>query len=167
MEYNKEEIKLKRVTDFLGNGYDYNCIGCEIGNKNIIPPGGIIYEDDMFVLAGDPEIPLKGFLIITAKKHINSIIDLTLQQQHNMVEIINKAVSILKELNITKEVTLVQEERSKHFHVWIFPNQKWMTEKFGKGITYLRDICEYSQKNATAKDKEEILKTIEKIRKYY
>ena len=33
----------------------------------IIPPGGIIYEDGLFFLAGDPEIPLKGFLIVNVK----------------------------------------------------------------------------------------------------
>ena len=30
----------KEMVDFLGNHYQYNCLGCEISNKKIIPPGG-------------------------------------------------------------------------------------------------------------------------------
>lgn len=157
----------REMVDFLGNHYQYNCLGCEISNKKIIPPGGFIYEDDTFLLGSDPEIPLNGFLIINVKRHINSITELSLEEQHRLIEIISKSVSILKELGITKEITLVQEERSKHLHIWIFPNQEWMVEKFGKGVSYVRDICEYLRSNATSKEKEEVLETIAKIKERY
>ena len=42
-----------------------------------------------------------------------------------------------------------------------------MVEKFGKGVSYVRDICEYLRSNATAKDKEEVLETIAKIKERY
>ena len=73
----------------------------------------------------------------------------------------------MKELNITNEVTLVQEERSKHLHIWIFPNYDWMTEKFGKGIKYLRDISEYAQKNANERKIKEVLEVIERVKNYF
>ena len=73
----------------------------------------------------------------------------------------------MKELDIIKEITLVQEERSKHLHIWIFPIYKWMTEKFGEGVKYLRDISEYAQKNVSVDNVEEILDVIEKVRKYF
>ena len=41
-----------------------------------------------------------------------------------------------------------------------------MTQKFGKGITYIRDICHYARENATDDDKKEILNTVEKVREY-
>lgn len=94
-------------------------------------PGGIIYEDDAFVLASEPEIPLVRFLVVMAKKHVNSIVEFTREERCNMVDIISKAVFILKELKITNEVTLIQEERSKNFHIWIFPHYDWMNQKFG------------------------------------
>lgn len=153
--------------DFLGNRYEFECLGCEIAEKRIIPPGGIIYEDNTFILAIDPIVPINGFLVITLKRHINSITELTTEEQQKMIEIINKSVKILKKINVTQEITIVQEERAKHFHVWIFPNQEWMNEKFGKGVSYLRDICEYAKQNATDDDISEILKTIEKIKRLY
>ena len=62
---------------------------------------------------------------------------------------------------------MVQEERSKHLHIWIFPNYKWMAEKFGKGIKYLRDISEYAKNNVNENDIKEILEVIDKIREYF
>lgn len=157
----------KKMTDILGNTYEYNCLGCEIASKKITPPGGIIYEDETFILASDPEVPLKGFLIVNVKRHINSLTELSIDEQHRMIEIVSKAITVLKDLNITKEVTLVQEERSKHFHMWIFPNQDWMIEKFGKGIVYLRDICKYAQENVTKEELDEVMETIELIKNAY
>lgn len=157
----------KQMTDFLGNTYAYNCLGCEIGNKNIIPPGGVIYEDDIFLLASDPEVPLNGFLIVNVKKHINSISELNINEQHRMIELISKSITILKKLNICQEVTIIQEERSKHLHIWIFPNQEWMVHRFGKGVSFVRDICKYAQETVTIDKTKEILETIEKIKKYF
>ena len=85
----------KQMTDFLGNSYSYNCLGCEISMKNIVPPGGVIYEDETFLLAADPEVPLNGFLIVNVKKHINSMTELTVSEQHKMIEIICKRIKCM------------------------------------------------------------------------
>ena len=77
----------------------------------------------------------------------NSFSELNKEARNEIENVIAYAEKALKELDIVQEVTLVQEERSKHIHIWIFPNYSWMTEKFGKGITYFRDISEYAQKN--------------------
>lgn len=142
------------------------CTGCSVVNGELVPLGGIIYKTENFVLAQDAEVPLKGFLIIQSKKHTNTIIDFNKKEQNELIELIYKTRIALKELNICKEVTIVQEERSKHFHIWLFPYYDWMKERFGKGIKYLRDINDYVIKNVTEKDKEEVLKTIKKLKKY-
>ena len=140
------------------------CTGCKIANEN---SNFIIYKTENFILLQDPEVPLKGFFIVQAKKHVNSIIDFEEEQQIELIKLTNRARLVLKELNICQEVTIVQEERSKHFHIWLFPNYDWMQEKFGKGIEYLRDINEYIIENATEKDKKEVLKVLESLKKYF
>lgn len=140
------------------------CTGCKIANEN---SNFIIYKTENFILLQDPEVPLKGFFIVQAKKHVNSIIDFEEEQQIELIKLTNRARLVLKELNICQEVTIVQEERSKHFHIWLFPNYDWMQEKFGKGIEYLRDINEYIIENATEKDKKEVLKVVESLKKYF
>ena len=81
--------------------------------------------------------------------------------------VIAHAERALKELGAIKEVTLVQEERSKHLHIWIFPTYDWMTEKFGKGITYLRYISVYAQENVNDNEIQNILEVIEKVKQYF
>ncbi|MCI8346720.1 MAG: hypothetical protein HFJ12_02085 [Bacilli bacterium] len=168
MESNENLIGNSRhMVDYLGNEYFYDCLGCEISKKSIPLPGGVIYEDDAFVLASEPEIPLAGFLVVTAKRHVNSIVEFTREERCNMVDIISRAVSILKELKITNEVTLIQEERSKHFHMWIFPHHDWMDQKFGRGVSYTRDICDYILDHATQDDKQKTLKAIQDIKEKF
>lgn len=143
------------------------CTGCSVVNGELVPIGGIIYETENFVLAQDAEVPISGFLIIQSKKHTNSIKNFNKEERTELSELIYKTRMALEELDICKEVTIVQEERSKHFHIWLFPLYDWMKEKFGKGIKYLRDINDYAIKNATDKDKEDVLNTVEKIKKYF
>ena len=157
----------KTAIDFLGNKWNYECMGCAISNKEIDIPGGIIYEGKYTLLGADPEIPIPGFLILTIKRHVNSISQLSKEERYEVADVVFYAEKALKELNITNEITLVQEERSKHLHIWIFPNYDWMNEKFGKGIKYLRDISEYAQKNITENSIKEIFNIIEKIKKYF
>lgn len=157
----------KKMKDFLGKEWEYNCLGCAISEGKVKVPGGFIYESDKIVIGQDPEIPIKGFLIVNVKRHINSISELNKEERFELMEAIYEAIKALKQLNISKEVTIVQEERSKHLHIWIFPNDEWMNKKFGKGITYLRDISSYAQKNATQKDIDEILDTIKKLKDYF
>ncbi len=157
----------KSAIDFLGNKLDFDCMGCAISRGNIAIPGGIIYEGNCAMLGADPEIPIPGFLIVNVKRHVNSISELNEEERHEVIDVIAIAEKALKELNITKEVTIVQEERSKHLHVWIFPNYDWMTEKFGKGIKYLRDISEYARQNVTEDTIQETLSVVGKIRDYF
>lgn len=146
---------------------DKNCIGCSIVNGELELIGGNIYETEHFILGQDSDVPLKGFLIIQTKEHVNSMLDFSEKEQIELIKLIHKTRVALEELNICKEVTIVQEERSKHFHIWLFPNYEWMQEKFGKGIKYLRDINEYVIQNATDEDKEEVLKINEELKKYF
>ena len=76
------------------------------------------------------------------------------------------AEKALKDLKIAETVTLVQEERSKHFHIWIFPNQEWMKEKFGYGLQYLREINSYARDNKTDDDVKKVISVAEEIKAY-
>ena len=153
--------------DILGNEIRNECVGCAIVNGEIQPPGGIIYDGKSIILAADPEIPIPGFLIITSKRHIRSFSELSIEERTEIGNAIVSAERAIKDLNIADTVTLVQEERSKHFHIWIFPNQEWMQEKFGYGLQYLREINSYAKQNASVEDTDKVIKVAEEIRAYF
>ena len=117
----------KKTTDILGQTWEYECMGCQITDGTIIPPGGIIYDGKSAVLAADPEVPIPGFLIVNFRRHVRSYSETTEEERKEISDVVYWAEKALKELGICEEVTLVQEERSKHFHIWIFPNYSWMT----------------------------------------
>ena len=166
---NKDQLagNSNEATDFLGKAQSFECMGCAIANKQIDVPGGLIYAGEHVVLAGDPEIPIPGFLIINAKRHIVSFSEFNQSERHEVIDVVACAEKALRELGIAKEVTVVQEERSKHLHVWIFPYHDWMSERFGKGIKYLRDISEYARAHAEPEATARTLDAIEKVREYF
>ena len=148
----------------MDNEQTSGCYGCRIikGEKEL--PGGVIHDGKAAILAADPDVPVPGFLIITAKRHIRAFSELTKEERIEIGSILYCAEKALKELHIVNEITLVQEERSEHFHIWLFPMYDWMIERFGTGIRYLRDISEYAKKHADKNAWKTVSDTAERIK---
>lgn len=155
---------IHQTKDFLGNELSFDCMGCAIVNENIAVPGGPIYRGEYCFLAPDPEIPIPGFLVLNAKRHVNSFTELTLDERREIGDVLAHAELALKELGITREITLVQEERSAHFHIWIFPVQPWMIKRFGAGISTLREVATYAKAHVTPEITQEVLDTAARVR---
>ena len=166
MEKEKFTGNEKVTTDILGQTWKYNCMGCSIVNKEIISPGGIIYEGKYTIIAADPEVPIPEFMILNFKRHIRSFSELTKEERDEVGDIISMVENGLKDLDVCNNFTLVQEERSKHFHIWIFPHYDWMEEKFGKGISYLRDIMQYARENSDDLTIKEVLDVVSSLKDY-
>ncbi len=153
------------MKDFMNNEWESECIACEIGKGNIIPSGGIIKETENFFIQQDLEIPLKGFLIIASKKHIKSIAQLTLDEVSELSNLIYKSRLALNEISDINEVVIIQEERSNHFHVWLFPKYNWMNELFENSLTDIRKIMQYVKLNMkNEKNIKEVLSTADFLR---
>jgi len=153
------------MKDFMNNEWKSECIACEIGKGNIIPPGGIIYETDNFFIQQDLETPLKGFLVIVSKKHLKSIGQLSLDEVTELANLIYKSRLALNEINDIKEVVIIQEERSKHFHAWLFPRYNWMNDLFENSLTDIRKIMQYTKSNMNnEKNIKEVLSTADFLR---
>ena len=146
---------------------DIGCIGCNIVNGKVKIPGGIIHEGRFVILAADPEIPIPGFLIITAKRHIQSYAELAKEERSEIGDILSCAEKALKQLNIADEITLVQEERSHHFHIWIFPVHEWIRKQFGSGIRHLRDVSQYAVDHTDEAIWSKVADTAAEIRTYF
>ena len=146
---------------------DIGCIGCKIVNGKVKIPGGIIHDGRSVVLAADPQIPIPGFLVITGKRHIQSFAELTKEERSEIGDILSCAEIALKELHIADEITLVQEERSCHFHIWIFPVHPWIREQFGTGIQHLREVSQYAAAHADESVWHKVSDTAAEIRRYF
>ena len=75
---------------------EFNCLGCDIANHKLIPPGGYVYEDDFINISADPEIPIVGFMVLGIKKHIKSINELTRDERIKIMDILNLTIEKMK-----------------------------------------------------------------------
>lgn len=149
------------IVDISGKEWSVNCIGCAMAAKTFIPPGNIIKETQNFILSQDPEVPIKGFLIISSKKHIKSIIELTPEEAKELFELCYSSRSSLAQIDDIIECTLIQEERSNHFHMWILPRYKWMNDLFSSSLIDIRAIMKYAKENLKTPDNiDDILNTV-------
>ena len=154
---------MNKTIDIFGKEIEFNCMGCDIANHRLIPPGGYVYEDEFINVSADPEIPIKGFMVLGISRHIKSLNDMTENERNDIMKILNKTILAIKKTNIAEEVLLVQEERASHFHIWIVPIHDWM-EKFGKNIRNIKEIINYSKENFNEEKKKELEKAINDIR---
>ena len=134
-------------TDFLGKKWKVNCIGCGIAKKVVNPPFGLIYETNNFVIHQDPLIPLRGFIIIASKHHISSINEMDRLVYEELSSLIYQTRKSLQTLGSIINITIIQEERSPHFHVWMFPWYEEIIKKKLNSIQNIRSIMKDIQKS--------------------
>lgn len=127
-------------------------MGIAITNNELIPPGGILYDGKHLVINQDPAVPIPGFMVITLKRHINSYNLLTKEEKIEISNLLYLIEKIEKELKISKEFTIVQEDRCPHFHVWVFPDENWLSNDYPRGIEKLREMFKVSKKSNTRKN---------------
>ena len=152
-----------KIKDVLGNDIEFNCMGCDIANHKMIPPGGYAYEDSLINISADPQIPIPGFMVLGIKKHIKSINELSKEERYQIMDVLNLTIEKMKECDITREVLIIQEEYARHFHIWIVPIYEWM-EQFDKSVNNIDRIIQYSNEICDDNTKDEILKSVEKLK---
>mgnify|MGYP003571525241 CR=1 FL=1 len=136
ISYANEEIKF--------NG----CPGCAYARHKFELPCGMAYENANFTLSQDWELPIEGFLIVSPKKHIKKLSELTDNERNEMFCIVNQTINILREHNICDKFEIIFEEKeNRHLHVWIMPRYEWMINLFGSIIENIGPVLEYAKTN--------------------
>lgn len=151
-------------SDFLGKSSYDGCVGCGIISGDFYVPNGIIYENNSFVLHQDPEIPIESFFIITSKRHFKYLYEMTDTEYIDYTDILRVSRIILKKINRSNEYTIITEERSNHFHTWMFPRLEWM-EGFSRSLSDIRNIMNYSRNNMIEKNNiQNVMNIVEKAK---
>lgn len=147
--------------------YDPNCFGCSIQNGSYKFPGGFLYSSKHFNVVQDPVVPIPGFLVVNAKRHITSIAQFTKSEIKEFTRVVFVTRKAMLEVLDIKTVCLVQEEKACHFHIWLLPEYPWM-KKFQPGIMSSRKIMKYAIEHMTSKqDKNNLAKATRKMKRYF
>lgn len=150
-----------KVKDFLGNEWEYDCLGCAIGKNDVHVPGGFIKKTEYFCVHQDPLIPLPGFIVIGALRHIHTIAEMDENEYGELAKIIKVTQRSIKKTTGVEYLTIIQEENSIHFHVWFFPWTKDIIEKYGNpSLSKIRNIMN-DLRNKTINDSQwDAIKTV-------
>lgn len=92
ISYENKEIEIK------------GCPGCAYAKHQFDLPCGIAYENERFILSQDWEVPILGFFIVSPKKHIEKLEELTKNERDEMFDIVDKTIKILRENNICDRI---------------------------------------------------------------
>lgn len=157
---------MNKIIDIFDEEQVFDCMGCDIANEKLIPPGGYIYKDNLISISQDPEIPIVGFMILGIKKHVNSLNELTEEDRTRIMNILNTTIEKMKKIGLCEKVLIVQEERSSHFHIWIMPILPWMS-KFNNSVFNIKDMIDYSKEIYNEGIKKEIINVIELLKKEF
>ncbi len=154
--------------DFLGNVWEYDCMGCAIARGEMPVPGSFIRQTGSFVAHQDPLIPLPGFLVIASRRHIRSIGEMTGEEYAEFLQLLRQVHAAIKKVVQVEFLTLLQEENSGHFHLWFFPWLPEVIREHGQpSLTTIRSImAEVSREPISAEEWAELEKTILKIREF-
>ena len=129
------------------------CPGCAYAKHEFKLPCGMAYENDSFTLSQDWELPIDGFLIVSPKRHIEKLSELTDDERNEMFDIVNKTIKILRENNVCDRFEIIFEEKeNRHLHVWIMPRHKWMNDLVDNIIDNIGVVLEYAKNNFRSED---------------
>jgi len=137
----------RSITNYKGGNQQIDCIGCAI-EQGKINQNDTIFTTDFFGAHQDYEIPIPGFIIVSTRRHIQSIDEFNEGEKADFTTtLINVRKALRQVLKIDKVYFHQEEDTSHHFHVWVFPRYDWMAEKFGTKIESVRPIMEYARAN--------------------
>jgi diadenosine tetraphosphate (Ap4A) HIT family hydrolase len=143
------------------------CFGCAIQGGSFKVSGGFIHECQGFNAVQDPLVPIPGFMVINAKRHISSIGQFTRAERIEFTEFVHAVRTAMREALGIQTVYLVQEEDACHFHLWLFPRHPWM-KRFKPGIAPLRRIMAYAKKNMTTdEDAKNVARATAALRRHF
>lgn len=160
-------MNTKKIVDLKGQEKKIACLGCA-REKGEVSLGNII-KSKHFDAHQDYEIPIPGFIIVSARRHIQSVDEFTDEEQRDFIEFLCRLRSAQRQVLSIDIVYLVQEEdTSHHFHVWMFPRYDWMAEKFGSKIPSVRPIMEYARENLkTEENIQEVETATQKLKQFF
>jgi diadenosine tetraphosphate (Ap4A) HIT family hydrolase len=117
--------------------------------QEAVPPGDYIYEDEHWMVCHAPaKIGSLGTLFIESKRHFLDYAEMTDKETASPGNVLKKAYSALRmNMDIERIYQLSTMEGQPHYHCWIVPRGKDITER---GLKFLERDDSCSEEDATA-----------------
>lgn len=140
---------MRIIEDFTGAKKEMMCIGCACTEAGQDVPGYVI-ETELFHAHQDQEVPIPGFVILSTKRHIESIADFTDAEASEFIILARRIRQAQRDVLGIEHVYLIEEEdTADHFHLWLLPRYEWMKDEvqFGRKVGSARNVLQYAQEH--------------------
>ena len=109
--------------NFWGQDMEFcGCKSCAISNHQITNLiDDFVYDDGFVNVIADPEVPIKGFMIVGIKPHVAKLTELTSVERAKIFEVVNKLEICMGELG-ENNVIKFEDGYSSHWREWIIPS---------------------------------------------
>jgi diadenosine tetraphosphate (Ap4A) HIT family hydrolase len=157
------------TSDFLGNQWQFDCMGCAVSSGAMLVPGGMIHRTQHFCVHQDPLIPLPGFLVIGSNRHIRSIGEMQPAEYDQFAMLLKVTHQAIRAGTGVEHLTIIQEESSIHFHLWFFPWTQSVVAQYGSAsLDKIRAIMsDYRAQAIVDAEWMQLQETIEAIKSFY
>ena len=137
------------MENYKGEKIIFNgCPGCAYAKHEFVLPCGMAYENDRFTISQDWEFPIEGFMIVSIKRHVERIVDLSEDERKEMFDLAVKTINILRNNKIAEEFEVIfYEKDDTHLHAWVLPRKKWMIDLVKNVTCNIGKVLEYAKKN--------------------
>ena len=158
---------MKKIVNWLGQTMEFEGnLSSAIAKHEITNfPGEYIYEDDLFNIATDPEIPINGYMILGISKETITITDLTKEERNRLTDLSNRLLKAMHESGFEKIMIYQDESSSGNLHINFVPRHEW-TYKFHVNFG---EMGIYAKNNLNISDeyRKEMLESIRRIKKNF
>ncbi len=125
-----------------------SCPGCLYANHIFSLTCGMIYENESFTVSQDWELPIPGFIIVSPKRCVEKLNDITKKERDEMFDLVDFVIVTLRKYKICDRFEIIFEEKeNRNLHVWIMPRYNWMNNVVNDIIDNIGKICEYAKEN--------------------
>lgn len=117
-----------------------DCLSCNLLAGKLKAPGGVIYEDNYWIVEHSlSPILLRGYLIIKLKRHCEHLAELTPEEAIALGTVIQKTCfAISRVINPAKIHVSSWGEQVKHIHFHVIPRTSDLPVGVLKLLIYLR-----------------------------
>jgi diadenosine tetraphosphate (Ap4A) HIT family hydrolase len=99
------------------------CIGCDVRDGRVRPPGGIVHRERHFVVYGFPEpSPVRGYVIVSSVRHARGLYDLDEAEAAALGPLLVRVQRAQKAaLGADHAYAFVLGDKVPHFHAHVVP----------------------------------------------
>ena len=155
---------MNKIVNWLGQNMEFEGdLSSAIANHKITNfPGSFVYDDGLFNIATDPEIPIKGYMILAINKKTLTITDLTDDERNKLISLSNRLLKAMHKTGFEKVMIYQDEASSGNLHINFIPRHEWTYQfhaNFGEMGIYAKNVL-----NTSDEYRKELLDCIEEIK---